>query len=148
KVDDYKKEFTLLIILISALSFGQKIKLKKDILYADDRPVVNIVKIDKENNIYSISEVTSNDEIFKVHIKIRSFVNELGQNDSDMWLEIYKEGQNSIREIDYETITFSFNDGRVIGELLMKKYELFDASGSKKENIDAFLNANVERPGR
>lgn len=126
-----KKILYLLLICIPLMTFGQKIKIKKDIISFDGKAVA---KVDtKLRNNYKFSTL-SGEKAFDVVFKGLDASNLEGFQ----WLELTAaDGKKT--EVPYEVLITSFSVTKLIIVLLKNKYELFDSNGIQKEKVTEFF---------
>ncbi|MFD0963551.1 hypothetical protein [Pseudofulvibacter geojedonensis] len=131
-----KKMIIMVLLLIPIITFSQKIKVKKDVVYFDGKEVLKVNT--KLRNNYKFT-TPAGEKVFDIVFK------GLGADNLEgfQWLEMTSaEGEKT--EIPYEVLTTSFNTTKLIVVLLKEKYELFNSSGLVKDKITAFFNKERE----
>ncbi len=133
------KKITFLIctLLLTCLSFGQKIQIKKDkILY--DKVEIAIIN-EPYRDHYDFSTL-SGEKKFSVDFK------GLSVNDIQFyqWLEVTSADGKIKTEIPHDVLITAFDVKRIIAHNLAVKYNLLDASGINDKALAAFFETQRE----
>lgn len=131
------KKLLYLLLLLPALCFSQKVKIKKEKILFDDKEVA-IIK-DAESNNY---------EFYSLDGKKQFMAKYQGLTESNtviyQWLTVSSADGSQQTEIPYEVLLTSFNSSRIVLELLYKKYGLIDSNGINQAKLDEFFAVKRE----
>ena len=132
-----KTIFLICTLLLSSLSFAQKIQIKKDkILY--DKAEIAIIS-EPYRNHYDFSTL-SGEKKFSVDFK------GLSVNDTQFyqWLEVTSADGKTKTEIPHDVLITAFDVKRIIAHNLSVKYNLLDASGINDKALATFFETQRE----
>ena len=116
---------------------SQKITTKKDKVLVDGKEVA--ILNDKVRDVYVFTDLNGNKQITATYRGLSE-----GQTIINQWLEVASADGSSVTEIPYDVLITSFSPSRIIAHLLATKYNLFDANGFNKANIDSFFATDRE----
>ena len=131
-----KKSLLLLLILAPVLAVSQKIIVKKDHVFVDDKEIA--ILDDKVRDQYVLSDLSGNK---KLTIEYKGMSE--GQVIINQWLVVTSPDGKST-EIPYDVLITSFSPTKIILHLLSAKYDLFNSNGFNQEKIDAFFATERE----
>ncbi|GGG43558.1 hypothetical protein [Bizionia arctica] len=129
------KNILFILFLLPVVSFSQKIKFKKDKIIFDDQEVAIFDSKSKTYNFSYLNGEKAFDAIFhgEEEFKIEGF----------QWVELIN--TDGIKtEIPYEITKVSFSAKSIMVRLLSEKYNLIDANGINKANVEAFFAEDRE----
>ncbi|WP_430412065.1 hypothetical protein [Kordia sp.] len=126
------KKSLFILLLLPILTFGQKIKIKKNKILFDKKEVA-IFEDGGERDKYTFKYL-SGEKAFDAHYKAIS----VSAIQDHQYVEMTAaDGQKT--EIPYEILQTSFSSKKIIIRLLSEKYNLIDANGINKEAVAAFF---------
>ncbi len=133
-----KRIYTFLILcgLVFNYATAQKIKLKKDRVIIDGNDVALYTSEDHNTEKFFY---LNGEEAFTVNLEGIT----VSPTESHQWLKMTS-AQGVTTEVPYEVLRVSFNSTKIIIDMLLKKYELFQPQGLNKENVTAFFAENRE----
>lgn len=129
------KNIIFALFLLPLVSFGQKIKFKKDKILFDDTEVASVESKSKTYNFSYLNGEKAFDAIFngEDEYKIEGF----------QWVELISP-KGVKTEIPYEILKVSFSARSIMVRLLSEKYKLIDANGINKANVASFFAEDRE----
>lgn len=131
------KNFLILFVLcVSMFSFGQKIKEKDDQILLDGTAIAKVEK-EKIGMRFTYTSINNSNGIIAT---LESY--KIDNQNSRSWLVITSLDSSKKTEVNFELLSFTLNYKKAIAELLLKKYNIFTASGI--DNLDSFFAE--ERP--
>lgn len=132
------KNFIYLLMLLPAVCLAQKIKIKKEQILFDDKPVA-VIK-DAGNRLYEFYSLDGTKQFTAQY-------NAISQDKvvTYQWLVVKSADGAKQSEVPYEVLITAFNTGRIILQLVHQRYGLVDANGINQAKLDEFFVANTEK---
>jgi len=130
------KLLSLIAIFITSFLFAQKIQIKKDKIFFNEKESAIIESPYRDH--YEIFDLNS-EKSFEVDLKGVA----LSKEDALHYLEL-KSSDGKIAQIPYEVLVTSLKSDKIIIHLLAVKYKLFNEKGINKEELASFFNSPKE----
>ena len=135
--------FFFIAIFCVSFSYSQKIKIKKDQITYDDKPIANI-----KSPYRDFYEISTLDNVKTLSAQYKTASNMDKSNTTlplYQWLEITDIASGKTAEIPYEVLITAFSADRIIAHLLTVKYNLLNQNGINNAEFDNFFNKNTEK---
>jgi hypothetical protein len=130
------KKLLLLLLLLPAITFGQKIKTKKDKVLFDDKEVC-ILK-----NVGQDYEFSSLDGTKQFTARYNGLMED--KQVTYQWLTVTSPDGSQVSEVPYEVLQTSFSATNIIIRLLSQKYGLIDMNGINQQKLQEFFSVQRE----
>lgn len=130
------KSLPFIAIFLSAFLFAQKIQIKKDKIFFNEKESALIKSPYRDH--YEIFDL-NNEKSFEVDLKGVA----LSKEDALHYLEL-KSSDGKTAQIPYEVLVTSLKSDKIIIHLLAVKYKLFSEKGINKEELVNFFNMPKE----
>ncbi|TDT46385.1 hypothetical protein CLV90_0435 [Maribacter spongiicola] len=126
----------LLIMFFCFNSFAQKVKIKKGKILLDNIEVGVIEAINKSEIVYSFKDLSGN-ELLKADVDI---ANGSTRPFEFNWMTITSNNYSQVNTVDYSMLSMSLSHPKIIAEILIKTYGLYDGNGFRQDKIDQFFS--------
>lgn len=129
------KQLTYVLLLITAVTFSQSIKVKKGKVLYNKEEVATIENPYRDHYAF---KTLNGENIFTVDLDGASN----GTEEIYHYLKIQSANGNQNAQIEYEVLVTSLNPGRIIAHLLAVKYKVFNEKGIAKEALNKLFAEN------
>lgn len=122
------------LFLISLVSFGQKIKVKRGKVLINKTESALFKEEGRFEYVYS--DLNTKEPVFKTKLISKKVTDAL----TKQWLEVSNVDDSKKTEVKYEILSFSLSNKKIITLLFVKKYKLLSEKGFDYDALEAFFN--------